>query len=194
MTEREGKDDTRSTALVVFCPDDTAMRLDDSAHNRQAQPAATRVGLARAVRAVETLEDAWQGRGGNALARIGNGDKEHVVVLDGVDGDNTTGWHMAQRVITEIGKDTHEHVGVGLDEWQVIGYGIARLYIHALKFGREHSQHLVDEGRQAHRPALRVHGLRLYLRHQVQVSHQPTQAQRLTHNHAPRRLVILAAL
>ncbi len=101
---------------------------------------------------------------------------------------------MTQGIIAEIGKDAHEHIGVGLNERQGIGNGIARLHVDALKFGCEDGQHLIDERGQAHRPALWMHRLRLYFRHQVQILHQPPQAQRLAHNDAPRRFVILAAL
>src|SRR5579884_2699449 len=120
--------------ICIFGVDSPAVGFDDGADDGETEAAAAGGDLARGIGAIEAVEDARQGRGGDALAGIGNGNFEHIAARLSIDGDGTTGWGVAQRVIAEIGEDPFEHVLIGPGGWQIVGNGVAWLYIGALKF------------------------------------------------------------
>src|SRR5690242_3716217 len=77
----EGEGEESAAALRVLDTDRPAVRLDQRAHNRQSQAAAAGRGVARAIHAIEAVEDALPVLRRDAGAAIGDA-HAHEVALD----------------------------------------------------------------------------------------------------------------
>ncbi len=93
------KEDRRSLSGSALRPDRASMSDNDGLDDRQSQARAAAVRGARAVNAIEALEDVGQVLLADAYAGIADPGGQFAALGPGANGDLTPGWRVAARVI-----------------------------------------------------------------------------------------------
>ena len=125
--DRQRETERGATAVRLFAPHVSAVRGDERAHDREAEPGTGRVGPR--VDPHELFEDVLALGHGYAGAVIGDPHLDAVATARGRDEDLRTGWREPERVLEQVAEDLLHHLDVDLD----VGHLTADVETHPVR-------------------------------------------------------------
>ena len=147
----------RPAPRFTFRLDTAAVQLRDVLHDREPEPRAAELAMARFVRAIESLEDARQIAGRNSRSVIGNTQADPIIIARRTYPDAPVWRREFHRVVEQIVNDLLQPALVHSQRRQVVGHVELGLQIFCGELSFPVAHDTAQKNRRADRRQVECH-------------------------------------